>query len=437
MQLAEFSVTDLFNRYDHVLPMPTSSEDDESPSVVIVHGPNGVGKTTLLQMLDGMMSLNFDPFRRVPFGVARLTFNSDDFIEAEKMPDGLIRVTFKSHRVHLGAAERGAADKRDEPAVEELRSQFHEFTSEIFFRFLNESRTLRRLPQRLDLFPPDYSDPRGEGIIAQLPGGELVHMPVAHRTRESSKVPRPSPLGEMVSRFIRDAQVDYRSFFATTEPDLFPRILENLASPSGVIESPEEIEKKLRRVHDMEETHARLGLGHDRWDFDQLNATVQQLKASPDNNALAVLKTYTEYLESRADARQLVAERLLTFEAVMQEFFEDKVVRIGRRHGIEITSEDEPLQEAQLSSGEYQLLFLMVSALTTRRRGTVIAIDEPELSIHVAWQRRLVRNILRCASRATPQLILATHSPDIAADYADRMIHLARPGASGVYEDAS
>jgi predicted ATPase len=82
------------------------------------------------------------------------------------------------------------------------------------------------------------------------------------------------------------------------------------------------------------------------------------------------------------------------------------------------------LDEFQLSSGEYQLLYLMVAALTTRRKGTVLAIDEPELSMHISWQRKLVRNITRCASRAAPQIVLATHSPEIATEYSENMVEL-------------
>ena len=46
------------------------------PSLVILHGRNGVGKTTLLRMLDGLMRLDFDVFREVPFVSSGLRFNS-------------------------------------------------------------------------------------------------------------------------------------------------------------------------------------------------------------------------------------------------------------------------------------------------------------------------------------------------------------------------
>jgi len=44
--------------------------------------------------------------------------------------------------------------------------------------------------------------------------------------------------------------------------------------------------------------------------------------------------------------------------------------------------------------------------------------------MHIAWQRRLVPSLIRCASRAAPQLILATHSPEIAAGYPESMVEL-------------
>jgi len=131
-------------------------------------------------------------------------------------------------------------------------------------------------------------------------------------------------------------------------------------------------------------------------------------------------------LESRLAERVLVAERLRTFEDVMGTFFIDKSVKVDGKIGLNIiTRTGALLREDQLSSGEYHLLYLMVAALTTRRRGTIIAIDEPEMSMHISWQRRLVSALVKCASGAEPQFIFATHSPDIAAEYPESMIRLA------------
>jgi energy-coupling factor transporter ATP-binding protein EcfA2 len=425
MQIAELSVVGLFGQYDHIIPMPGSSEESSSPSVVILHGPNGVGKTTVLQMLNGVMQLDFDTFRQVPFKRFRVEFSSGETISTEKLDNGELRVTFKERAIRLSATKKGAAEESEQALVESFRSDWSDFISDISFEFLDESRVMRRtlwLPNMLEGLLPHLDVELLRALPHQF---SAVGVHREKRSKVQSARKEASPLGEKVRRFTQEAQLDYRPFFLTREPDLFPKILENLSSPGSSLEDPGILEDKLLTIQQRERTHLRLGLGQDRLDYDQLLTAIQRLKSTPNDNSLIVLNTYIEFLESRSDARQLISDRLETFEQVMDEFFEDKEVRVNRSKGIEVkNSQGDLLEEWQLSSGEYQLLYLMVSALTTRRVGTVIAIDEPELSIHIEWQRKLVRNFLRCASRATPQLILATHSPDISGDYLDQMVML-------------
>jgi predicted ATPase len=208
------------------------------------------------------------------------------------------------------------------------------------------------------------------------------------------------------------------------EPDLFSKIIEDLTQPAKTPKSPDEIRPILEQVHEQDERDARLGLRRDRWDYKRLIGILNRRASAGDTHTLTVVSTYADFLSSRAQARRLVAERLLTFEEVMDDFFLDKRVRVDAKAGLRISTDGTVLDEFKLSSGEYQLLYLMVAALTTRRHGTVIAIDEPELSMHIAWQRKLVKNLIRCASRAAPQFVLATHSPEVATEFSDRMVEL-------------
>ena len=74
----------------------------------------------------------------------------------------------------------------------------------------------------------------------------------------------------------------------------------------------------------------------------------------------------------------------------------------------------------QLSYGEQQLLsFLCYNAFSS---DTVIFIDEPELSLHVDWQRSLLPHLLE--QRTGNQFFIATHSPFIYAKYPDEEILL-------------
>lgn len=69
-----------------------------------------------------------------------------------------------------------------------------------------------------------------------------------------------------------------------------------------------------------------------------------------------------------------------------------------------------------LSSGERQMLIIITHAIFNKysQKSKVFIIDEPELSLHLAWQERFVETILKLNDDI--QLILATHSPEIVGD---------------------
>lgn len=71
-----------------------------------------------------------------------------------------------------------------------------------------------------------------------------------------------------------------------------------------------------------------------------------------------------------------------------------------------------------LSSGEKQLLRIFLEALSTDQ--STLIIDEPELSMHIDWQKELVSDLMLLNPET--QLIIATHSPDIMAGLSDKNI---------------
>lgn len=426
MQLARFDLHGLFDQWDHPIVFPSPLEDSPGPSLVILHGPNGVGKTTILRMIDGLMRLDFNPFRRVPFKYCRLSFTTGEYIEVEpKKNDSLelLTVRYDGHEVELHPRKPGAVTPEGRPAVEAFRQLFFSATDSLDFQLIETSRILGTLNQMDDEDSDFLSSLSLEERDIYLNRRRRVSNPKA-RVSE-----RAGDLASRVQRFVREAQVNYRHFFVTTEPDLFPRILQRLTESQPGQVRAEDLLKRLRTIRVQDQQAQELGLATEPWDYEQLARFLEEQKASADiTHALTVLSAYVEALESGAAERELLAKRLRTFEKLMSEFLEDKEVVIRPRQGFAIvTNRGEELNENQLSSGEYHLLYLMVSALVTQRRGTVIAIDEPEMSMHIRWQRRLISALMECASNAEPQFIFATHSPDIAAEYPDDMVMLALP----------
>ncbi len=76
-----------------------------------------------------------------------------------------------------------------------------------------------------------------------------------------------------------------------------------------------------------------------------------------------------------------------------------------------------------LSSGEKQLIIILLTALIQEDRNFVLFIDEPEISLHTDWQEKLIDNIKSLNSNA--QIIIATHSPSIVLDgWMDKVFEL-------------
>jgi predicted ATP-dependent endonuclease of OLD family len=66
----------------------------------------------------------------------------------------------------------------------------------------------------------------------------------------------------------------------------------------------------------------------------------------------------------------------------------------------------------ELSSGERQLVTVLTYLAFLAGENSIFLVDEPELSLHIAWQSRLVES-LRKLQPNDCQMILATHSPEI------------------------
>jgi len=70
----------------------------------------------------------------------------------------------------------------------------------------------------------------------------------------------------------------------------------------------------------------------------------------------------------------------------------------------------EKIHQPYLSSGQQQVLAL-ITAVRSADEGSLILVDEPEISLHVDWQERLVEQLH--APLVGSRLFITTHSPDI------------------------
>ena len=96
--------------------------------------------------------------------------------------------------------------------------------------------------------------------------------------------------------------------------------------------------------------------------------------------------------------------------------FANKQLEIDPRFGFRFVSDDELhtiLSLDQLSSGEKQMIIQVYELLFRAQSGTLVLIDEPELSLHMMWQMNYLKNLMEIAHLRGFQCIVATHSPQI------------------------
>lgn len=73
----------------------------------------------------------------------------------------------------------------------------------------------------------------------------------------------------------------------------------------------------------------------------------------------------------------------------------------------------------KLSSGEQQLITLAAKLAARAEKGMVMLLDEPELSLHVKWQRAVPLMLAELSKRLSCALVVATHSPVLIASTLD------------------
>ena len=113
----------------------------------------------------------------------------------------------------------------------------------------------------------------------------------------------------------------------------------------------------------------------------------------------------------------------MQFLKIASDFMLDKELSIERSSGrLIVFKEGKQINLLDLSSGEKQLLILLIETLLQKNKPFVFLADEPEISLHIEWQEKIVASVKALNSSA--QIIAATHSPEIAGGWREHIIDM-------------
>lgn len=445
LRLKRIEVNGLFGVYDHRINL------DLDDRVTLLHGPNGVGKTSILRMTDAILRNNLARLKTIPFSRFMLEFHDGSTIELRvasnpKTDDGTHKLTLRndnklySEVVSLGPseAETIAAQidwlRPHQSMVDtwiDLRDRELLTESDIISRFGDRDPNFRRHQKDMSWFSSFLENANAHLIEAQ----RLVRRP---KDSKSSRSPRSlrfahqPPIPSVV-----DCSEDFRKRLDDTMADYgrrsqildqsFPQRLISATEKLAVNELQTEISTNelQTEMSTLDEKTARLK------EVGILDATpihpfdIGKLGDMNDSTQALVMTLYVHDTAEKLKVLDEFADRTRLFLDSVNAKYRHKKIRLDRQEGlVAVSDNDEPLVLDCLSSGEQHELVLHYDLLFRVPSNTIVLIDEPELSLHVAWQKRFLSDLVDIVEIASFDVLIATHSPFIVGDRDDLMVGL-------------
>ena len=133
------------------------------------------------------------------------------------------------------------------------------------------------------------------------------------------------------------------------------------------------------------------------------------------NASNRIVSLFTSNAPDAQQQAQEIAQEKAHFQDVVDGLFKETGKKIDRESNeIAFLQMGERLMPYKLSSGEKQMLIILLTALVQNREHYVMFMEEPEISLHIDWQKKLVGLVRDINPNA--QIILTTHSPAVIMD---------------------
>lgn len=156
----------------------------------------------------------------------------------------------------------------------------------------------------------------------------------------------------------------------------------------------------------------------------QQNNNDKKPKKGIDIKPLEALRKTRRIIDLSLSAKketQKIYSQINTFISIIKEFICDKNFSFSSGRLV-VSNEHEEIDHTRLSSGEKQLIILLIEALLQNQQPHIFLADEPELSLHIAWQRKIIPAVRKINPNG--QVIVATHSPEVASKYKDSIFDM-------------
>ena len=429
MKVQSIQVTAVLSQYDH------SIEFADGNNFVIIYGPNGVGKTKFLEVVDAISDLQWSSLLRMPFGTATITYANGATLMASRVlevpmegdetetilnfelavpgkevatwkisgqettrfenwlqretswspigsrlwrdqSDGEIaegaelEVRFRNARVHGGGSKRPKAPEALEMFAGNLKTH------------LIETQRLRLEEYRDNQVRNHPGERRVSSTIVEYAGGmqRLLSNALAENSRITQQLDRTFPSRMLAQRSPTSSETDIRQKY----------------------ELQDKFRSRLAQI-------ALIGLEP------ELSLPERQLEPFE----ILMLDLYLKDADNKLESFEGLLSKIELLEQVVNSRLLGKKLHVNAQDGLAIRRDVDnvPIALDKLSSGEQHELILMYGLLFNVEPGTLVLIDEPEISLHVSWQIKFISDVQKISKLADFQFVVATHSPQIINDW--------------------
>ena len=335
---------------------------DLNEDLNLVTGRNGSGKTTLMKLIWSIMSGN------ILLALNEVNFKACSITTSEYV---------------CTVTRTGAVTCKVELIIDGIAHVFEDDDSDEHFSEAAEVKAAPHLTSRgSSLFFPTFR---------RIEGGFSMSSASPNRPRPGARVEADIDTSlASISRKLSNK--DHTFVAAISSQDIVGLILRKYASLSDDVNAfQEEVTSRvINKIRQYENTQS---VGH---------------------NADALLSETRSEIEKIEAYRAEVLQPFTAVRGLVEKLFKHAGISFGRR--LSFGDAASAINSDALSAGEKQMLsFICYNAF---HKNTVVFIDEPELSLHVDWQRRLF-SILE-SQKSGNQFIFATHSPFIYGKYPDK-----------------
>jgi predicted ATP-dependent endonuclease of OLD family len=180
-------------------------------------------------------------------------------------------------------------------------------------------------------------------------------------------------------------------------------------------QSKQELQLSIKTLQDnirkYEETFVNVGLIQSSADLAQ--------SENVDKKYQDVVGLYYQDIIEKFKLMESFADNLQKFVETLNGLYTTKKVRTSQ-NGLTITFNDKDLDLDSLSSGEKHVIVMFGKLIFDTADDMLLLIDEPEISLHPAWQERFMEIVRQIQSQhKNVKIVIATHSPLIFGGFID------------------